>query len=325
MSEWPNENGQGKESKDNFERDVINRLAFAALNEQRRTRRWGIFFKALTFIYLFVILVMFMQGRDDGTRMGTGKHTALVDIKGVIADSTDANADTITKGLRNAFEDKNTAGVILRINSPGGSPVQSAYVYDEIRRLRAKYPDTPIYGVVSDVCASGGYYIASATDAIYTNPASLVGSVGVLLNGFGFSEAMKKLGVERRLLSAGENKGFLDPFSPMKEKDVQHMEKLLTNVHRQFIDAVKAGRGDRLKDDPQLFSGLVWSGEKGLELGLVDAFGSAGHVAREVIGEERIVDFTAKPHYLERFASRLGSSIGEAISTQMGLSEGGLR
>jgi len=309
-----------------WERDVLNRLAFATINEQRRTRRWSIFFKLLGFAYL--ILLLFALKPDLGSDLlgdieekGSDKHTALVEINGVIAEDADANADNIISGLRSAFKDKDTAGVILRINSPGGSPVQSGYINDEIVRLREKYPDTPIYAVVADMCASGGYYIAAAADKIYADKASVVGSIGVLMNGFGFVNALDKLGIERRLMTAGENKGFLDPFSPFEEDDKVHIQAVLNNIHQQFIDVVKEGRGDRIDVDknPELFSGLVWTGEQALELGLIDELGNSSSVAREVIEAEKIVNFTPEKNYFDRFAERLGTTLGGAIVQKLQL------
>ncbi|WP_127477066.1 S49 family peptidase [Sulfurivermis fontis] len=314
----PNE--PNKPADTGWERDVLNRLAFASLNEQRRARRWSIFFKGLMFLYLFALLALMLPGQQGGS-VKLGRHTALVEVKGIIADGTEASADNIVTGLRKAFEDKNTAGVILRINSPGGSPVQSGYVYDEIKRLRAKYPAIPLYAVVSDMCASGGYYIAAAADSIYANKASVVGSIGVLMNGFGFVDAMDKLGVERRLLTAGEHKGFLDPFSPSRPEDVAHIKTILGDIHTQFITAVKEGRGARLKDDPILFSGLVWTGEQGMELGLVDGLASASEVARDVIGAENIVDFTPRPHYFEKLAASLGTAMANGMGTVLGMGQ----
>jgi protease-4 len=252
----------------------------------------------------------------DWSELGqtSAKHTALVDLKGVISDSSEASADKIITGLRDAFEDKNTAGVILRANSPGGSPVQSAYIYDEIRRLRELYPDTPLYAVVTDICASGCYYVASAADDIYVDKSSIIGSIGVRMDSFGFVDTLKKLGVERRLYTAGESKGFLDPFTPSKPSDVEHVKLLLESIHRQFISAVKTGRGDRLKDDAQLFTGLVWTGEESLPMGLADKIGSSGYVAREVIGEEEIVEFTEKPDLLERLNERIGVAMAKGMS-----------
>ncbi|MGH8119484.1 MAG: S49 family peptidase, partial [Gammaproteobacteria bacterium] len=230
------------------------------------------------------------------------------------AADAEANADYIVGGLRAAFEDKNTAGVILRINSPGGSPVQAGYINDEIRRLRGLHPDIPLYAVITDICASGGYYIAAAADKIYANKASLVGSIGVIMEGFGFVETIKKLGVERRLLHAGKNKGFLDPFSPLRPEDIEHANRLLQQIYEQFVETVKSGRGDRLKHDDKIFSGLVWTGEESLELGLVDDLGSASYVAREVIGAEEIVDFTIHESYFDQFAKKLGVAVAGILS-----------
>ncbi|HFD92695.1 MAG TPA: signal peptide peptidase SppA [Gammaproteobacteria bacterium] len=302
------------DDKPGWERDLLERLAFATLKEQRRSRRWGIFFKAATLLYLVALLFMFNQDAWQQDGIVKGKHTALVDVRGVIADDQDANADTIVSGLRAAFKNKNSAGVIIRINSPGGSPVQAGYVNDEIARLRAKYPDKPIYAVVTDICASGGYYIAAAADEIYADKASLVGSIGVLMDGFGFVETMKKLGVERRLITAGENKGFMDPFSPQREEDRQHIQNMLDTIHQQFIATVRKGRGERLKESEELFSGLIWTGEQGVELGLVDGLGSSSYVAREIIGAEKIVDYTDHRPYFEQLVERLGSGVAQALA-----------
>lgn len=300
-----------------WQQGVINKLAFAAVNEQKRTRRWGIFFKTLMFIYIAVILYLYTPDVDV-TGAGAGKHTALVELTGVIAADKEANADDVVAGLRDAFENKNTAGVILRINSPGGSPVQSGYINDEIQRLRKKHPDTPFYVVISDVCASGGYYVAVAADKIYADKASIVGSIGVRMDGFGFVDAMQKLGVERRLLTAGENKGFLDPFQPARQADIEQVQELLDDIHQQFIDVVTVGRGDKLKDDPELFSGYVWTGEQAVTLGLVDELGSSGYVAREVIGEEDIVDYTQTEDWLTKFGKRFGTALGRGIGEVLG-------
>jgi len=312
------------ENKSEWERDVLNRLAFASLNEQRRARRWGIFFKSLAFVYVFAIFFYIPAGWDSG-KITPGKHTALVDLEGVISAGTPANADSLVGGLREAFKHKNTAAVILRINSPGGSPVQSGYVYDEIKRLREQYPDKKLYAVVSDICASGGYYIAAAADEIYADKASIVGSIGVLMDGFGFVETMDKLGVERRLLTAGKHKGVLDPFSPLKKDEVTHVQGLLDSIHQQFIDKVKEGRGDRLSKSPDLFTGLFWNGEEGLKLGLIDGLGNSSFVAREVVGVEKIVDFTARQDFLERFADQIGASMANVIVTTFGMNQANLR
>ena len=308
------------ERPDNWQQDMINRLAFASLNEQRRSRRWNILFKSLTFAYLFFIAaILLLPGAGDQKGMHTGKHTALVEVEGVIAADERASADNIITGLRNAFEDNDTAGVILRINSPGGSPVQAGYVNDEIKRLRAKYPNTKLYAVVTDICASGGYYIAAAADEIYADKASMVGSIGVIMNGFGFVEGMKKLGIDRRLYTAGESKAFLDPFTPEKKKDVAHIQTMLENIHNQFINVVKEGRGNKIKQDPSIFSGLIWTGEESVKLGLIDGLGSSSYVAREIIKAEHIENFTPRERLFERFASRLGTSMGNVLSNHLGL------
>lgn len=296
----------------NWERQALEKVALAAVTEQRKTRQWGIFFKVLTFLYLFVVLFAFM-GWMGGSDKVLGKHTALIDLQGVIS-SDEANADMIMSGLKSAFEDKHTQGVILRINSPGGSPVQAGQIYDEIKRLRAQYPKTPLYVVVDDICASGGYYVAAAADKIYVDKASIVGSIGVLMDGFGFTKAMDKLGVERRLLTAGENKGFLDPFSPADPKQEAFAKTMLAEIHQQFIDVVRKGRGKRLKETPDMFSGLVWSGERSIEMGLADAFGSADYVAREIIKAEDIVDYTPQEDLASKLAGRLGVSIGKWLN-----------
>ena len=300
-------------SGENWERQVLERLVRSVLDEQRRTRNWGIFFKILGFIYLFALLFLGLGWIGGTDKALTGRHTALVDLNGVIAHDSPASAERINTGLQDAFKDRNTAGVIVRVNSPGGSPVQAGQINNEIRRLRGLHPQIPLYVVVEDICASGGYYVAVAADRIYVDPASVVGSIGVLMNGFGFTGTMEKLGVERRLITAGENKGFLDPFSPLNIQQKAYAEKMLTEIHRQFIDVVKQGRGDRLKPAPELFSGLVWTGQKSIELGLADALGSVDYVAREVIKAEQVIDFTPKENLAERFARRFGGATAEAL------------
>ncbi|MBI4195448.1 MAG: S49 family peptidase [Betaproteobacteria bacterium] len=299
-------------SENNWERRTLEKVALAAIQEQRRARHWGIFFKLLLFIYLFALLFIGMGwlGKKDAL---PGKHTALVELRGVIGPDGAASADNITTGLRDAFKDKRTQGVILRISSPGGSPVQAGSINDEIRRLRAKYPNIPIYTVVEDICASGGYYVAVATDKIYVDKSSIIGSIGVLMDGFGFAGAMEKLGIERRLLAAGENKGFLDPFSPIQESQKAHAEQMLNEIHQQFINVVRQGRGKRLKETPEMFSGLLWIGQKSVELGLADALGGVDYVAREVIKAEEIVDFTPRENIAERVARRFGAAMAETL------------
>jgi len=303
------------EASSNWERETIEKLALEALKEQRRGRRWGIFFKALTFVYLTFVLLMLLDWRQADGFAG-GKHTALVEVTGVIDAKGSASADNVMNALQGAFKDKNTQGVILRINSPGGSPVQAGLIYDEIRRLRGLHPNTPMYAVVEDICASGGYYIASATDKIYVDKASLIGSIGVLMNQFGFVQTLEKLGVERRVFTSGDNKAFLDPFSPLEPRHVDHAKALLGEIHQQFIEVVRKGRGTRLKDSPEVFSGLIWSGARSIELGLTDGFGSVDYVAREVIKAEQIVDYTQKENIAERFAKRFGAGVAQTLDLE---------
>lgn len=296
-----------------WQRDMIERLAFSALQEQRRSRRWSIFFKAIFFLYLVAVFFAYTPGDLAEKGITGGDHTAMVEIKGVIADDSEANSEDIISGLDEAFENKGTKGVILRINSPGGSPVQAGYVYDEIKRLREKHPDIHLYAVITDLCASGGYYIASAADKIYADKASIVGSIGVLMNGFGFVGTMDKLGVERRLFTAGAHKGFLDPFSPVKEEEKAHLDEMLETIHQQFIDAVKNGRKDRLSNDPNLFSGLMWTGEKAVGLGLVDGLANTDYVAKKIIGADNIVDFTHHEPAFQKFLARFGATMARSL------------
>ena len=296
-----------------WERELVTKLATAALREQRRTRLWGIFFKLLTFAYITVVLLAAFDWRGREVT-GTRKHTAMVEVSGLIAPGADASAERINSALLEAFKDSNTQGVVVRINSPGGSPVQAQTIYDEMRRLRKKYPDIPLYAVVEDVCASGGYFVAAGADRIYVGRASIVGSIGVLMNGFGFTGLMDKLGVERRLITAGKNKGMLDPFSPVDENDVRHAREMVDDIHKQFIAVVREGRGQRLKETPDMFSGLIWTGQKSIDLGLADAVGSMEYVAREVIKAELIVDFTKKENIAEKFARRFGAGAASALA-----------
>ncbi|GHU30379.1 peptidase [Betaproteobacteria bacterium] len=295
-----------------WERQVIEKLALASLKEARAKRRWGIFFKLATLAYLIAVLVIFVDW-DVSEKLADGKHTALVNIRGTIEAGGDSSAEKINGALRSAFENKETAGIIMRINSPGGSPVQAGIVYDEISRLRKIHPDIRLYVVVEDLCASGGYYIASAADKIFVDKASILGSIGVLMDGFGFTEAMQNLGVERRLLTAGENKGFLDPFSPLDARQKEHARTLLQEIHEQFIDVVRKGRGDRLKETPEMFSGLMWTGSQSIKLGLADDFGTVNSVARDIIKVENILDYSVKENIAERFAKRLGASVSQSL------------
>ena len=296
-----------------WERDTIINLAQSGLKEQRRARRWGIFFKLLGFAYVSLFLFSLIAPQLANLSPST-QHTALVELAGVIADGEEASADNIVSGLRAAFENNNSAAVILRINSPGGSPVQASYINREIIRLREKYQDKPIYAVVTDICASGGVFAAVATDKIYADKASIVGSIGVRMDGFGFVDAMEKLGVERRLMTAGDHKGLLDPFQAENAFEKRHVQSLLDDIHQQFIDVVVEGRGDKLAKDKNMFSGLFWTGEQALELGLVDVFGSASYVAREVIGVEEMKDYTFRDDVFKRFAKQLGAAMVEPIT-----------
>jgi protease-4 len=309
-----------------WERDLIAKLATAALKEQRRARLWGIFFKLLTFAYVTFLLVVMVDWKGRAEMASGKKHTAMVEVSGVISPGSDASAERVTSALQAAFKDKNTQGVVVRCNSPGGSPVQAQTIYDEMRRLRKQYPDIPLYAVIEDVCASGGYFVAVGADRIYVARASVVGSIGVLMNGFGFTGLMEKLGVERRLITAGENKAMLDPFSPMDEKDVAHARQLMADIHQQFIGVVKEGRGKRLKEAPEIFSGLIWTGQKSVELGLADGIGSLESVARDVVKAEDIVDFSARESVVERFARRFGASAANAlIESALRASAGSIR
>jgi protease-4 len=300
-----------------WERAILEKVALKAVEEQRRTRQWNALFKLLWFTFSFVVFAALMGwiGRADkeGGAASLGKHTALVEVEGVIGVDTRASAEKLMKGLNRAFKDPNTQAVILRINSPGGSPVQAGYVNDEVRRLRVKYPSIPVYAVVQDLCASGGYYIAVAADKIFVDKASLVGSIGVIMGSFGFVGAMDKLGIERRAYASGENKDFLDPFLPEDPKQREQAQKMISEIHQQFVRVVRQGRGARLKETPETFTGLIWTGEKSVELGLADGFGSAESVARDVVKAERLVDFTPEENYFERFSKTLGTSAGETL------------
>ncbi|TRZ65088.1 MAG: S49 family peptidase [Rhodocyclaceae bacterium] len=303
----------------NWDRKIIEKIALEGIAEQRRHRRWGIFFKLLGFAYLGLVLAYFIDWGDSAERLGDGKkHTALVQLNGVIQAKGDASAERIMPALQSAFEDKGTQGVILRINSPGGSPVQSGIINDEIWRLRGKYPNIPLYVVVEDICASGGYYVAAAADKIFVDKASIVGSIGVLMDGFGFTGTMDKLGVERRLLTAGQNKGFLDPFSPQDANHKEHAQQMLGEIHKQFVDVVRKGRGKRLKETADMFSGLMWTGSKSIELGLADAYGTVDTVARDMIKAEDIRDYTIKQNIAEKLARQFGANMADGAMSALG-------
>ena len=308
-------------AEENWERGVIERLATEGLREMRRARQWGIVFKLLTLVLLLAIVILVAGAFSESARTCVDKCTALVDMRGELDADGPVSAENVMAGLQAAFKSKGTQGVVLRINSPGGSPVQAGMINDEIRRLRASYPTTPVFAVVEEMCASGAYYVAVATDKIYVDKASLIGSIGVIIDGFGFVGAMDKLGIERRALVAGENKDFLDPFSPLTEQQRDYAQKMIAEIHQQFIAAVKAGRGTRLKDSPELFSGLVWTGARGVELGLADGMGSVDYVAREVIKAEDVVDFTVKENLTERLTRKFGAGLasGALSMAQRGL------
>jgi protease-4 len=301
-----------------WERGLIEKLLLATVTEQRRARRWKIFFRLVGIGFALLLLAIGLGWVHPPEAVtATGRHTAVVELDGVLEAGGEVDADGVIGALRAAFEDSATAGVVMRINSPGGSPVQAGLIADEMRRLKALHPATPLYAVVEEICASGGYYVAAAADRIFVDKASLVGSIGVLMDGFGFTEAMGKLGVERRLLTAGENKGFLDPFSPLNDAQREHARRMLAVIHQQFIDTVRKGRGDRLKESPDLFSGLVWAGSTSVELGLADALGSLRSVARDEIKAETLVDYTRRPNVAERLAKRIGMGAAAAFAREL--------
>ncbi|MDF1629553.1 MAG: signal peptide peptidase SppA [Alcanivoracaceae bacterium] len=311
---------QGGRPQSDREWKLLEKLLLSVHDESRKQRRWTIFFRVVTFAYLFLLLFLLMPGRMSMPTPVSGEHVGVVDVSGVIADGADASADMIVTGLREAFEANDSKAVLLRINSPGGSPVQSAYVYREIMRLRDKHPNKPVYAVIVDVGASGAYYIAAAADYIYADQASIVGSIGVIMAGFGFTEAIDKLGVERRVMIAGNNKALLDPFTPVQADQQKHVQNMLDEIHGQFIEAVKQGRGERLTEgrDSEIFSGLFWTGERALELGLIDGLGSPGQVSRDVIGVHEMVDYTPRRHPLDDLLGRLGTSVGQSMANALG-------
>ncbi|MGI9027010.1 MAG: S49 family peptidase [Burkholderiaceae bacterium] len=296
-----------------WERDTLERLMFATLREQRDARRWRIFFRLAWLLIFILIIATVWNGGVKADKALAARHTALVNLRGVIDADGDASAEKINDSLDAAFKDGATAAVILRINSPGGSPVQAGMINDEIKRLRLEYPDKPLYVVVDEMCASGGYYAAAAADQIFVDNASIVGSIGVLSDGFGFTGAMEKLGVQRRLQTAGKNKGLGDPFSPESDEQKAHLQTMLDEIHRQFIKVVRDGRGKRLKDSPDLFTGLFWTGAQSIELGLTDGYGTVDSVARDIAKAEVVIDYTEKQSISERFARKLGASIGSSF------------
>ena len=302
---------------DNWERKLLKDVLESGISEQRRSRRWGIFFKVLTFIYLtIIILSIFGLSSSENIPLGArDEHVALISIEGSITSDGKNSAVYVTQSLKKAFEAQMTQGVILKINSPGGSPVQSSLIYDEVKKLRMDYPQKPLYVVVEDICASGGYFIASAAEKIFVNPSSLIGSIGVLMNSFGFTKAMEKLGIERRLLTAGENKGFLDPFSPETPEELTHAKNMLTEIHQQFIAAVKEGRKGKLSQSKDLFTGLIWTGETGIELGLADGYGSVNSVSRDIFNTDNLISYNTKPSFSELISKNFGAKVKNQIKS----------
>lgn len=300
--------------KDNWEQKVIEKIASNSLVEQRRARRWGIFFKLITLLYVGIIIYGF-TAISESPIASNEKITALVKLDGVIGSNLDINAQDVINGLKQAYSHQGTEAVILSINSPGGSPVQSGIINDEISRYKITHPDIPVYAVVEDICASGGYYIAVAADQIFVNQASIVGSIGVRMDGFGLEDLIKNIGIERRLLTAGKNKAMLDPFLPIVPEQEEFVQNLLDKIHNQFITAVKQGRGERLAQDPQIFSGLFWDGSTAINLGLVDSLGSVGYVARDIVGNDNVIDFTTKASFGERLAEKFGAGLGTSFSS----------
>lgn len=298
-----------------WERQTVEELLFATVKEQRANRRWRMF-KSMAWLVFFAFLLWALTGKGSGSKDVTQPHTAVIEVKGEIADGADASAEFVVAAARAAFEDSGAQAVVLLINSPGGSPVQAGIINDELRRLKAKYRK-PVYAVVEESCASAAYYIAVSADQIFVDKASIVGSIGVLMDGFGFTGLMEKLGVERRLMTAGENKGFLDPFSPQTEKQRAYAQAMLDQIHKQFIDVVKAGRGQRLKESPDTFSGLFWTGQQAVEMGLADSVGNLDFVAREVVKAEELVDYTRRDNVAERLAKKFGAAVGEGAVKAM--------
>ena len=311
----PPTSGASKDLAPGWERATMEKLLFATLAEQKRARRWRTFTR-LAWLLFFGVLLWNVSFRGGPSTAKSTNHTAVIEIKGEIASDSAASAEAVVAAAKSAFEDPGAQAIVLLINSPGGSPVQAGIINDELKRLRAQYKK-PVYTVVEESCASAAYYIAAVSDKIFVDKASIVGSIGVLMDGFGFVGLMEKLGVERRLMTAGENKGFLDPFSPQTEKQREYAQTMLNAVHKQFIDVVRAGRGKRLKETPELFSGLFWTGQQAIDLGLADQYGNLEYVAREIVKAEELVDYTHRENVAERLVKKFGASIGEGAVRAM--------
>ena len=308
---------QSENANQHWERQALEHLLLENLKETRKARRWKAVFRVLTLLVFVGVILTVFDFHLPGRGMGMEKHTALVTLEGEISSSSMANALDINSSLTAAFENENSAGVVLRINSPGGSPVQAGMMNDEIHRLRKLYPGKPFYVVVEDICASGGYYVAVAGDQILVDKASLVGSIGVIMEGFGFTGLMDKLGVTRRMITAGSNKGMMDPFSKENPQQVEMIKTMIDEIHQQFIAVVKAGRGDRLKETPEMFSGRVWNGEQAIKIGLVDGYGTVETVARDIFKAPDILDYTMKENFAERVAKRFGAEVGAAAGKDL--------
>jgi protease IV len=301
----------------NWERQALEHLLLENLKETRKARRWKAVLRVLTILVIVSVVIVVFDFHLPGRGIGVEKHTAMVTLEGEISSSSMANALDVNSSLTAAFENENSAGVVLRINSPGGSPVQAGMINDEIHRLRKLYPKKPFYVVVEDICASGGYYVAVAADQILVDKASIVGSIGVIMEGFGFTGLMDKLGVTRRMIAAGSNKGMMDPFSKENPQQVEMMKTMIDEIHQQFITVVKEGRGARLKDSADLFSGRVWNGEQAVKIGLADGFGTVDTVARDVFKAPDILDYTMKENFAERVAKRFGAEVGAAAGKSL--------
>jgi len=316
------------EQTSNWEKETIEKVLLATVSEQKRNRRWRIFFRFIyLIIFLAIVTVILLANTKHSKDYYTlnKPHVAVIDVNGEIAEDHSANAKNINEALDEAFQDSQSIAIMLKINSPGGSPVQAGEIYQHLHYLEKKYTRKKVYAVCTDVCASGAYYIAAGANYIYADKASLVGSIGVLMNGFGFVDTIKKLGVSRRLLTAGSEKGFMDPFSPMTDKDKTYMQKMLNIIHNQFISAVKKGRGNRLKEDPSLFSGLVWTGEQATPLGLIDGIATPEQVARDIIKNDNLVDYSIEQNFLQKFAKNIGSSAATSAASELGIQKGMLR